>query len=278
MAWPLGPPDGRYVLRGHAGTPTHVLVVATLGAHQRRLGLPGRKRRPRGAAPSPEPTPVATGRATLVAAEPFPDEAAARAWHEGVDAERELDAALTALEPVLHAHRLATMDPDVPAVRRERLLVARVGWGDGDQVADGRWREAVELPPHEPTRAEERRLSALAPHERLAAILAGRDVALAAEVLALRARADLDAGRSREAALGLRVAFEAALAELVPWADRGDLGSRLTALHELRGTVGEAANAALRGGLDEPTLDAVAQVLEALEAALRRRTAVADLG
>ena len=91
---------------------------------------------------------------------------------------------------------------------------------------------------------------ALRPHERLAALLGGRDVALACEELTLRARADLDAGRIREAALQLRVALEAAIAELEPWRDRGDMAQRLETLREHRGAVGSAANAALRGGLE----------------------------
>ena len=60
----------------------------------------------------------------------------------------------------------------------------------------------------------------LRPQERLAAILGGRDVALACEELALRARLDADAGRWREAAFQLRVALEAAIAELGPWPGR----------------------------------------------------------
>ena len=34
--WALGAGDGRYVLRGHAGVPAHVLVLNTLGALERR--------------------------------------------------------------------------------------------------------------------------------------------------------------------------------------------------------------------------------------------------
>ena len=56
--------DGRYVVRRHAGeTPEHVLVLATLGAPQRRLR--GGKRA-RATDPEPEPTAVATGRATVI--------------------------------------------------------------------------------------------------------------------------------------------------------------------------------------------------------------------
>ena len=58
VPWPLGPDDGRYVVRRHAGEPPdHVLVLATLGAPQRhRLG----GKRPKGAPPEPDPEPVAS--------------------------------------------------------------------------------------------------------------------------------------------------------------------------------------------------------------------------
>lgn len=96
--WALGPADGRYVLRGHAGVPTHVLMLATLGAAERR-GPPGRRRRkPRAAPPEPEPGPVVTARATLVAAEPFGSHAEAERWREEVDGEAEADDALRVLK------------------------------------------------------------------------------------------------------------------------------------------------------------------------------------
>ena len=53
-----------------------------------------------------------------------------------------------------------------------------------------------------------------APDERFAALLGGREEPLLAEELVLRARADLNAGREREAALEARIALEALLAEL----------------------------------------------------------------
>ncbi len=119
-----------------------------------------------------------------------------------------------------------------------------------------------------------RREAALRPQERLAAILGGRDVALACEELALRARLDFDAGRTREAALQLRIAVECALAELAPWGDHERLRLRLEELKEERISVAIAANSALVGGLDEETAEEVARLLLLLEAALRVRTVV----
>jgi hypothetical protein len=89
----------------------------------------------------------------------------------------------------------------------------------------------------------------------------------------LRARADLDRGAMREAALQLRVALEAALAELEAYADVSDLGGRLDELREARLAVGEAANAALAGPLDAARAEEVARVTGRLEAALRAKAA-----
>jgi hypothetical protein len=107
----------------------------------------------------------------------------------------------------------------------------------------------------------------------LAAILSGRDVALACEELTLRGRSDFAAGRSREAALTLRIALEAALTELVPWRDRGDVGERISALAATRPDVAAVANRALQGGLDPQEEATVDRVLGRLEAAMRARAA-----
>jgi hypothetical protein len=168
-------------------------------------------------------------------------------------------------------HRAATADPHVRELRREQALVARVGYGDGDQVSDGRWVKALELPAGAP---HQRRSAALRPQERLGALLGGRDAVLACEELALRARQDVDAGRRREAALQLDAALTVALPELEPWSGRGDLAARLAELRELHGGVRAAAQAALQGGVEDDAADAVRHALERLEAALRARTAL----
>jgi len=246
-----------------------VLVLTSLGAAERRR-LRGRGSKP--AAPEPEPVPVETSRVTLISAEQHASPEAARAWLKSVDGEEEAQEAIRTLNEILQAHRVALADPFIREVSREQALVTRVGIGEGEQVAHGRWADAIELPrPRGPRR---RRSLALRPQERLAALLGGRDAALACEELTMRARHDLDAGRQREAALQLRVALEAALAELAPWAQRGDIAGRIESLRAERGPVGSAANAALEGGLDDETVAAVEQALVKVEAALRARTAL----
>lgn len=265
--WPLGPPDGRYLVRAEGAhpqsPPTHVLLLATLGAQRR-----GRfSRRRRGAPPSPQPTPVPTGRATIIAAaEPFEDAAAAARWLAAAG-EDELATHLRVLERTLHAFRVVTADPYSEPLGRERLLVARVGFGEGEQVAHGRWSQARELLPPPASR---RRSRLLEPQSRLAGVLGAHVPLLVCEELALRARRDLDAGRPRAAALQLRIAVDAAVHEL---AVDGRLATRLAQLGELRAGAEAAADAALTRGLTEAEREAVAATLARLEAALRARAA-----
>jgi hypothetical protein len=89
----------------------------------------------------------------------------------------------------------------------------------------------------------------------------------------LRARSDLDRDATREAALQLRIALEAALAELPAYADVADLAERTEELRASRGEVGDAANAALAGPLDPAQAETVARVTGRLEAALRAKSA-----
>jgi hypothetical protein len=266
VPWLLGPPDGRYLIRA-AGAhpqspPSHVLLFATLGAARRgRL-----TRRSRPAAPEPEPTPVTTGRATIIAAEPREDAAAAARWLAAAG-EAELAADLRVLERVVHTFRVVTADPSGEPLARERLLVARIGYGEGEQVADGRWHEARELVP---APASRRRSRLIEPQARLAGVLGGHVPLLVCEGLALRARADLDAGRERAAALQLRIAVDAAMSEL---AVDGRLTTRLEQVANVRSALDEAATGALSRGLTDVELDAVSTTLARLEAVLRARAA-----
>jgi hypothetical protein len=272
LPWALGPADGRYVLRGHAGEPEHVLVLETLGAPARRRRLSRRaaakaRREPPNAPPALAPLTVVT----LVAAAPLGGDDVALEWLERADLVAEVAGAVAVLNGVLHAERLVRADPFVREVSAAQAVALRVGVGRGEEVADGHWTEARALDP-EAFRPRSRE-SALRPQERFAALLAGRDVALAAEELTLRARLDLDRGRAREAALQLRVALEAALAELQAWAHDDEVASRLTALRGDREAVAGAANRALEGGLDDRQIAAVTEILGRVEAALAARTA-----
>ncbi len=246
-------------------------MLRTLGAPERRL-LKAR-RKVRDIAPGLPPEPVETSRATLVdtAALDGSDEAAR--WLAAADHEQVAHDAIVRLNRVLHAHRAATADPFAHEVSREQAIALRIGYGEGEQVAEGRWEHARELARDQDRPRLRPGRSALRPQERLAAVLGGRDAVLACEELTLRARADVDAERYREAALQLRIALEAALAELEPWRERPQLPERLDELASRREEVGAVADAALQGGLDPSQVESVRSVLGRVESALRARTA-----
>jgi hypothetical protein len=230
---------------------------------------PRRRRRSRPA--EPEPSPVDVTRATVIAADGLDGETAAEAWMAG--AGTVVEAALAVLNRALHARRIAAADPYAVEVAPSDALVTRVGYGTGEQVADGRWTAARDLPQERPRVARE---AALRPQERFAALLAGRDAALACELLALRARLDLDQGRDREAALQLEAALSAALAELEGWRELDGMPARLEELEGFADPVAAAAAAARAGALDVEGRAAVERALARLEAALRARTAGAS--
>ena len=100
-----------------------------------------------------------------------------------------------------------------------------------------------------------------------AAILGRREDVLASEELVLRARADIDAGRPREAALQARIALEALLAELAG----SPSATELTELEADREAVARAANDALDGDPAADLQETVAEAIRRMEAALRRR-------
>jgi hypothetical protein len=232
-------------------------VLSTLGAPQRaRLG----GRRPRSVEEA-EPEPVPISRATIVRAAPFPSRAEAEGWLAGLDLEAERDTAIAVLNRALRAQRAAAADPYVAEVSVERALVVRIGYGSGEEVADGRYGEAVELPRFVRQRVKR---SMEAPEERFAALLGGREEIHPAEELVLRARADLNAGRPAEAALQCRVAIEALLALL----NDSTEAQRVEAHRE---AVAAAANEALRGAIAAGSAAALEDAVTAMERSLKRR-------
>jgi hypothetical protein len=253
---------------GPDGAPQSVIALKTLGAPERRMI--GSKRVRKVAEAEPEPVP--TARVTLIAAEPFASTLEAEAWLAALKRDRdalveEARLGTAELNRMLRAHRAAAADPwSAVEVSPSHALVVRVGYGVGDLVAEGRFDDALELPRTEvDALSRGRRGDTIGPGERLAAILSGRDELMACEELVLRARADLDAHRPREAALQARIALEAVLAELPSGLD--------PELANCRAEIGDAANAALKGDPPEHLHHAVAHAVERMERALRRRPA-----
>jgi hypothetical protein len=238
-----------------------VIVLGTLGASQRRFM---RRGKPTAVSGAPEAAAVPVARATLIHAEPLASEEDGSRWLEALRRDSaaldaEVDDAARELNSVLRAHRAAVADPYVREVSRATANVVRVGYGSGDQVADGHFAAAYELP------ADERRgraAEAMAPLERLAAVLSGAEEVGVAEELVLRARLDIDAGRFREAALQTRIALEALLAECP--------AEQAAGLPEHRKAVGDAANAALQGDIGPELAEAVAAAVTEMRRVLHR--------
>lgn len=271
--WELGPPDGRYLLRGGPERePEHVVVLSTVGAARRVEGmLRGRRRpRPHPVASEPEPPPVAVTRATVIDPQAVAGDAQAQSWLKAIDPERETRAATDVLGRMLHAYRIATADPYIHEPSPARALAIRAGWGEGEQVADGHWRQALELPWQEPR--TRRRVAALRPQERLTILLSGREEPLLCEELALRARRDLDQGRLAHATVELQSAYAAALTEL-SGESRPDLAERIAELRQLSAGIAAPAEITASDASSEIDEQTLRQALERLEAALRARTA-----
>ncbi len=219
---------------------------------------------------------MSTTRVTVIDPVPLSAENQARAWLEELDRERDVEKALNVVNRVVHLHRIASADPYVREVAVAQALVIRAGWGEGEQVAGGRWLHARELRQgaggRRGRRARGGRSAALRPQERLAALLGGRTTVLLCEELVLRARLDLSQARPGHAAVELDSALTAALPELIA-EGRQDLALRIAELEQLRAGVRAQAEAARRGAPQELDEDVLAHALGRLEAALRARTA-----
>jgi hypothetical protein len=265
--------DGRYVLR--AEERERVLVLGTLGGP---VSPRRRRRRAREARGDSVPATLPLTRATLVRAfEKFNAEEDALAWLEAsVGAEGAVDALIEetigVLNQVLHAHAVASSDPQPQALTPRLAVAARVGYGSGAEVADGQFSAAREIDVRTAGGSRRQQLAEeMRPQERLASVLGGRERFDACETLILRARSDLDAGRTREAALQLRVGLEAVLAELRgAVADPGH-DEDMATLGSRRHEAGNLANDALNGDLASEATEQVRELLETCERILRRR-------
>lgn len=271
-------PDGRYLARdGGRGAEgaggESVLVVQTLGAP---APPPRRRRRPRRLDSAPPPPELPLARVTVVDATPFaaPEEAAA--WLERAcedeAAEQRAAAALTLLNRALHAQAVASADPAPRTLTAAQAAAVRIGYAAGEEAAAGRFAAAREVDVRgRPASRRRRREEELRPQARVAAVLAGRERLDACETLLLRARADLDSGRDREAALQLRAALDALLVELAGALSDPDHEQDMATLRGRRAAVEAAARQAPAGELGGDAREEVAASLALAERILRRR-------
>lgn len=273
FAGALAVADGRYLVRD--GEREQVLVIETLGAPP-----PARRRRkrPRDAEVGEPPLELPVARATVILAfNQLGDEKAAAAWLQEATAsedsiDRLVEQGIDELNQALHVQAVASGDPYPQTVTPARATTIRIGFGSGEALADGAFTMAHHVDPGlGPTSRRRRRDEELRPQQRLAAVLGGREQLDACETLLLRARADLDAGRAREAALQLRVGLEALLAELKGALSDDGHREDLATLESRRSEAGEVANAALQGNLSAKQLQALTELLSISERVLRRR-------
>lgn len=209
-------------------------------------------------------------RASAIATEGFADEAEATSWLERCSSrvdEREqfVEQGLRVVNRAIHAHRLAAADRHVHEVGLGQAQLVRGGYGTGDELVAGRWTAAYALP--EPRRRSRRR-ELVEPQQELARIVGGRSPSYASEDLALRARLDLDQGRSAQAALQLEAALSALSGELE---SGGEPDAPIRALLERREQLRSIATDALRQPLDATHSEALSDAILELERVLRRR-------
>jgi hypothetical protein len=202
-----------------------VLIVQELEAPRpQRRG----RRRARPIEPS-EPEQVPVTRVTVTGVS-FEDASAGSGWLNETLRSRErgsqeLRDATRVINRALNALRAEARDPLVQEVGVTKALAIRMGHGTGDELAEGRWTEASEVP-----QQRRNRLDDVDPQSRVAAVLAGRDEVHPAETLMQRARLDAQQGRDAEARYGLQAA-RAALRE-EPGPRRDQLTKELAAIEE----------------------------------------------
>ena len=155
-----------------------------------------------------EPEQIAICRVTVVDASPLADEDEAKQWlvqmRDRDRAESLLADSLRHANRIVQAHRVAALDPyesELAAASAHRI---RLGYGTGEEVADGLWSAARQVHPD-----STRRRSALDPDRAMAETLSGRRPRHDSDDLMLRARLDLDQGRAGQALLQARAAAQA---------------------------------------------------------------------
>ena len=266
--WELGPVPGRYVLRDSAAeADLRVLVIATLGARERRLLRPAQGAA--GSSPRPSPRLVPTTRATLVRGVPL-DRRRGRVAEVGAGARSRASSPCSTASCTRTASAAAA--PEVREVTLDQALVVRVGYGEGEQVAEGRWTEAVE--PGEAPPARRKRVVGAAPpgaprgparRPRRRAGLRGADAA--------GPRRPRRRPPSRGRAPAARRARGGASPSSRPGAGAATSTRAWPSWPASARPSDAAADAALRGGLPAETIAEVERVLGRVEAALRARSA-----
>ena len=291
----IGPHAARYVVdvdvvdvdarNGHAGSPrdlaldarnrdvagvrrgigsSDVLVVGVVAAPASQAHLLRKARHAERQAP---PAEVPLSLVTFVkATEPLSSQREAARRLDAIrtseaDQQRWVREGLSVLNLAIRAYRTGAPDPYAMEVTRRDARRVRIGYGTTEEVQDGGWQDALELP--QPLRSRLKRVERLRPAEAVAVVLSGKGEVLEAEDLLLRALVDLDQGRTRGAAFQAAAALRLLPLELTtrPGANRIDLASLAEPAQRAEELVGLAA----AGTLEAADLEELEAIIESVE-------------
>jgi len=208
--------------------------------------------------------------------QPFEHGAAAESWLEQLEDSdftgELLDDAVATLDRARAADAAASGTPFGTPTLIGSLLAARVGYGDGDQVASGRFLEAWDVDARGGTSSKRReRAARTGSLARTAAILGGRDQADACEVLLPRIRLDLGCGNLAAACLMIGPAVSATISELEFAVEDPGHERDLDRLEELLPGLTELTERAASGGVGPGDEGKVEEALTVAERVVRRR-------
>jgi hypothetical protein len=233
-----------------------VLAIGVVGAP---AGKPRLLRRTRAAQDGAPPADVPLSLVTFIkGTEPIGTQHEAAAHLDLLRAsdseqQRLVNAGLKALNLAIRGYRAGAPDPYASEVTLRDARRVRIGFGSTEEVQDGRWVQAVELPP--PAGGRTSRIERLRPSEAVASVLAGNSEVLESEELLLRALIDLDQDRTRAAAYQAAAAVSLLRREL---RSRSGLDDRELA------TLAASADVLVRAAADGPLSDDQVRELEAV--------------
>lgn len=273
MAGSLSLDDGRYLIR--SGPAERVLVTETEGA------LPParrRRRRPRKVTVTDAPVTVSIAVVTVIRADrPFDSETAAATWLDQLEdpdfTGDVLDDAIRTLDRARAADATTAGVPFGTPTGLNDLLAAKIGYGEGELVASGRFTEALDVDARGGTGSKRReRMTRTGTLAQTAAVLGGREELTACEALIPRIRFDLETGNEAAAFLAIAPAAGATIRELEFAVEDDGHEQDLDRLEELLPSLHEISERA--GQVEEDRASDRERLIEALELAervIRRR-------
>ncbi|MCB0862539.1 MAG: hypothetical protein KDB66_04915 [Solirubrobacterales bacterium] len=236
-----------------------------------------RRRRPRKVLHDDTPVTVSVSVVTVIRADqPFADDREAEAWLDRLEDSGFtgdlLEDAIAAFDRARAAHAVAAGVPFGVPTRLESVLAARIGYGEGEQVASGRYQQAADVDARGGTAENRReRMARTGSLARTAAILGGRETAAACEVLLPRIRLDLETGNEAAARLSIASAIGATIGELEFALEDQDHERDLDRLEEMLPRLEEISRRAEQGSSEAADAEYAEEALEVAERVIRRR-------